>query len=144
MSDPGTVGLAATAVNLVNGTIGLLKEARASAKRSDDHDLKDKLSDIFDSVLELKEAVGNLREENAGLRRLLDARAALKWDSKQKLYFAEGDPDPFCPACFDESGKQTRVHPVYSDGRVWRYECKVCKNAYESRPPEGVGRRSLL
>lgn len=95
MSDPISLGLASTAVTLVNGTIGLLKEARASAKRSDDHDLKDKLSEVFDSVLELKEVIGNLRNENNELRARLEERANLKWDTEEKLYFAEGDPDPF-------------------------------------------------
>jgi uncharacterized small protein (DUF1192 family) len=130
MSDPVTVGLASTAVGLVNGTIGLLKEARDAAKRSDDHDLKDKLSEVFDSVLELKEVIGSLREENAELRKQLDAKRSLKWDSKESLYFAEGDPDPFCPACFDLSGKQIRLHPEYSYGAVWKYDCRVCNNVY--------------
>lgn len=131
MNDPLTLGLASTAVSLVNGTIGLLKEARESAKRSDDHDLKDKLSEVFDSVLELKEVIGNLRDENAELRKRIETRASLKWDSKHKLYFADGDPDPFCPACMDLSGRQIRLQPVYfSSNELWKYECKVCKNDY--------------
>src|ERR1700678_4454597 len=111
MSDPITLGLASTAVGLVNGTISLLKEARESAKRSDDHDLKDKLSEVFDSVLELKEVIGNLREENMELRKRLETRASLKFDTKLKLYFAENDPDPFCPACFDLHSRQIRLFP---------------------------------
>src|ERR1035441_1696668 len=126
MSDPVTLGLASTAVGLVNGTIGLLKEAREAAKRSDDHDLKDKLSEVFDSILELKEVIGSLRDENAELRKTLETRATLKWDSHQKLYFAEGDPDPFCPACMDLNGRQIRLHPVYRTGTrsLFRHDCK--------------------
>jgi len=132
MSDPMTLGLASTAVSLVNGTISLLKEARDSAKRSDDHDLKDKLSEVFDAVLELKEILGNLREENSGLRQQLQARAKLIWDREEKLYFAEGDPDPFCPSCMDLNGRQIRLHTAPSWGtHVGRkYECNVCKNAF--------------
>lgn len=130
MSDPLTLGLASTAVSIVNGTIGLLKEARESAKRSDDHDLKDKLSEVFDSVLELKEVIGNLRDENAELRKRLDTRANLKWNSEQKLYFADGDPDPFCPACFELNGTQIRLQPVVDQSQLFRYDCKVCKNFY--------------
>jgi uncharacterized small protein (DUF1192 family) len=136
MSDPLTLGLASTAVSLVNGTIGFLKEARDAAKRSDDHDLKDGLSAVYDSVLELKEVIGNLRDENAELLKRLQTRAALKWDSRTKLYFAEEDPDPFCPACMDLNGVQIRLQPVLDDGQLWRYDCKVCKNFYivNSRP----------
>jgi hypothetical protein len=132
MSDPITLGLASTAVGLVNGTIGLLKEARDAAKRSDDHDLKDKLSDVFDKVLELKEVVGNLREENSELQKRLKTRAALKWDGKLKLYFAEQDSDPFCPACFDLHSRQIRLFPHHDDGgQLYMYECKVCKNRFD-------------
>src|ERR1035437_6934384 len=131
MTDPITLGLASTAVGLVNSTIGLLKEARDAAKRSDDHDLKDKLSDVCDAVLELKELVGNLREENADLRQRLETRTSLKWDSRLKLYFAEGDPDPFCPSCVDLNARQIRVHPEYwPSGVLWRYQCKICKNYF--------------
>ena len=131
MNDPVTIGLASTAVGLVNSTIGLLKEARDSAKRSDDHDLKDKLSEVFDAVLELKEVLGNLRDENTELRQQLEAQAALKWDSRTKLYFAENDRDPFCPVCLDHSHKQIRLHPLFLDGSLWKYECKVCKNRFD-------------
>jgi hypothetical protein len=131
MSDPLTLGLASTAVGLVNGTIGLLKEARDAAKRSDDHDLKDKLSEVFDSVLQLKEVISNLRDENADLKKRLETRSTLKWDSNLRLYFAEGDPDPFCPSCLDLDGRQIRLHPVfYSSSVLWKYECKVCKNHF--------------
>lgn len=132
MSDPLTIGLASTAVSLVNGTIGLLKEARESAKRSDDHDLKDKLSDVFDSVLELKEVIDNLRDENDELRKRIKTRAALTWDSKQKVYLAEGDSDPFCPACLDLNGSAIRLQPApsYGNNVLCKYECKVCKNGF--------------
>jgi regulator of replication initiation timing len=131
MNDPLTLGLASTAAALVNNTIGLLKEAREAAKHSDDHDLKDKLSEVYDSFLELKEAVGNLREENQELRKRLETRASLNWNAKQKLYFAEGDPDPFCPVCLDVKGTQIRLHPEYfNSGVLYRHECKVCKNYF--------------
>jgi hypothetical protein len=137
MSDPTTLGLASTAVGLVNGTIGLLKEARTAAKRSGDHDLKDKLSEVYDAVLELKEVISNLREENEGLKKRLETRTNLKWDNTLKLYFAEGDTDPFCPACMDLNQKQIRLQPAYSgsrsEGLVWRYDCKICKNVFVVR-----------
>jgi hypothetical protein len=130
MSDPLTLGLASTAVSLVNGTIGLLKEAREAAKRSDDHDLKDKLSDVYDSVLELKDTINNLREENAELRKQLNSKETLKWNSEMRVYVADGDPDPYCPICLDRDGKQMRLHPQFSNGVVWIYDCKVCKNHF--------------
>jgi hypothetical protein len=134
MSDPLSLGLASTAVSLVNGTLNLLKEARDSAKRSDDHDLKDKLSEVYDAVLELKECVGSLKDENVDLLRRLQTRATLKWDTRLKLYFAENDPDPFCPTCMDQNEKQVRLYPDTLDGQLWRYECKACKNYFTVNP----------
>jgi transcription elongation factor Elf1 len=134
MSDPLTLGLASTAVSLVNGTLCLLKEARDSAKRSDDHDLKDKLSEVYDAVLELKECLGSLKDENADLLKRLHTRASLRWDTRLKLYFAENDPDPFCPTCMDQNGSQIRLHPDSIDGQLWRYECKSCKNYFTVNP----------
>lgn len=130
MTDPITFGVASTAVSLVNGTLSLLKEARESAKRSDDHDLKDKLNELWDSVLQVKEVVGNLRDENADLLKRLQTRASLKWDTRLKVYFAENDPDPFCPACMDLNETQIRLHPEILDGVLFRYDCKICKNYF--------------
>ena len=137
MSDPLTLGLASTAVGLVNNTITLLKEARDAAKRSDDHDLKEKLSEVFDAVLELKEVIGSLREENADLRKQLETRANLKWDTRSKLYFKDDDPDPYCPACMDRDGKLIRLQPgIYANGgRQWGWVCKVCSCSYQLNTP---------
>jgi hypothetical protein len=74
-----------------------------------------------------------LREENEGLRKRLETRANLKWDKRLKLYFAEGDTDPFCPTCMDLNQRQIRLHPVYSNGSnrtLFRYDCKICKNQF--------------
>jgi len=114
--------------------IGLLKQAKEAAKESDDHDLKDKLSEVYDSFLDLKELIGNLRDENNELRKQLEARANVKWDGSKKLYFAEGDPDPFCPACLDNSGKQIRLHYERGmTGAVIGLRCRVCGNSYHDR-----------
>jgi len=130
MSDPLTLGLASTAVGLVNGTLDLLKKARDAAKQSDDHDLKSELSEVLDSVLELKEAIGKLRDENAELRKQLETRAALKWSSQASLYFADNDPDPFCPTCFDRDQKQIRLHWYYSNPMRTEWICRVCNNSF--------------
>jgi hypothetical protein len=139
MNDPLTMGFASTAVGLVNSTISLLKEAKQAAKSSEDHELKDKLNEVFDSFLDLKEVIGNLRDENADLRSKLNARDSLRWDTETKLYYAEGDIDPFCPACFDNGNKQIRLTPEFARGarganvKPWKYDCKTCKNIFVLR-----------
>ena len=50
----------------------------------------------------------SLREENADLRKQIEARTKLKWDSKHKLYFGEGDPDPYCLRPFKLQNSKTQ------------------------------------
>jgi uncharacterized small protein (DUF1192 family) len=107
-----------------------LKEARNGATLSQDHELKDKLSDIYDSVLELKEVIANLRTENEDLKTKLHTKHALTWDTEHKLYFAKDDPDPFCPAYVERDGKQMRLQPAYSGGEPFRLDCKICGSFY--------------
>jgi hypothetical protein len=54
MSDSLTLGLASTAVGLVNSTINLFKQVNEAAKNSDDIDLKRGLSDLYNQIVELK------------------------------------------------------------------------------------------
>ena len=132
MSDSWTLGLASKAVGLVNGAISLLNVTREAAKRSDDHDLKEKLNDLYDAFLDLKEVVGSLRDENDELRKKLDERAKLKWDKRTMLYFMEEDEDPFCPTCLDSSGKQIRLRqelPI-GGGPQMGWRCMVCNHYY--------------
>lgn len=116
MSDPLTIGLASTAVSLVNGTIGLLKDARDAAKQSDDHDLKAKLNDVYDAVLELKEVIGNLRQENAELRAEIEnSRSYVQHHSAIWKRGPGGTEDgPFCPTCMGE-GREMRLESPIGD-----------------------------
>lgn len=94
MSGPLTLGIAQSAVALASGTLGILKEAREAAKRSEDHDLKNKLSEVFDNVLELKESIFALRDENEQLRKQLQTKRELKWDTREKVSRVRHPPNP--------------------------------------------------
>jgi hypothetical protein len=132
MSDPITVGLASTAVSLVNGTISLFKQVNDAAKESDNIDLKRGLSDLYSQIVEIKAQVLDLAQENTDLRRQLTLRNEMSWDASKGVYFAENDPSPFCPACWDGNGKLVRLNPNYARGGslVWKYDCKVCHNYF--------------
>jgi regulator of replication initiation timing len=127
MSDPITLGLASTAVGLVNGTISLFKQAKEAAKNSDDHELKDKLSEVFDEILNLKEAVFNLAQENATLLGQLEQQKDVKWDTKSGFYYVASDLDPFCPTCWERDRKLIHLRPIYSYSSLFRHDCHVCK-----------------
>jgi hypothetical protein len=132
MNDPLTLGLASTAVGLVNGTISLFKQVNESAKNSDNLDLKNGLSSLGSQIVDLKVQILDLAQENADLRKQLDRRENVRWDSTLQVYFLEGDQAPICPSCWDLNGKLIRLHGERGHGcaEPWRYECKVCKNCF--------------
>jgi hypothetical protein len=130
MSDPLTLGLASTAVGLVNSTISLFKQVNDSAKNSDDIDLKRGLSDLYGQIVELKAQILDLVQENADLNKQLSEQASMKWNSRFGYYFQEGDPIPFCPACWDLNKKLIHLRPDSMSRPPYRYDCNVCRNTY--------------
>jgi hypothetical protein len=127
MSDPLTLGLASTAVGLVNSTISLFKQVNEAAKSSDDLDLKSGLSDLYSQIVELKAQILDLAEENSDLRAKLNQRASLKRDIATGFYFEDNDPDPLCALCYERNS--IRIHLDPPKGAGSRY-CRVCKEDF--------------
>jgi len=65
----------ATVVQVVSSTIATLKNARDLAKDSKDNELKGVIGDAFDSLLDLKERILALDEENRELKAQLATKA---------------------------------------------------------------------
>jgi hypothetical protein len=124
---------ALSVASLVSNVLSSAKAAKEPAKQSGDAALKEQIGDLIDSIIDVKQRVIELDEENRELRKKLEAKAELKWDTKLKLYLAEGDPDPFCTPCWDSKRNQIRVHPTYytgGDGILWKYTCNVCRSVF--------------
>jgi hypothetical protein len=127
MSDPLTLGLASTAVSLVNGTISIFKQVNESAKKSDDLELKQGLNDLYGQFVEIKAQILDLAQENADLRMQLTQRESVKRDAKSGNYFADGDADPLCPLCWERDGKLAHLRPARPNARGVLYRrCLVC------------------
>jgi hypothetical protein len=127
MGDPLTLGLAATAVGLVNSTISLFKQVNEAAKESDDLDLKRGLSDLYGQIVELKAHVLDIAQENDDLRKKLRQRESVRWDSKTGFYFGDQDPDPLCPYCYEREERLIHLSPPdRSGGR----RCLLCKEEF--------------
>lgn len=131
---------ASTVVGLVNGTIGLLKQAKELAKSSDDTDLKEKLGELQDQFLELKDKVLDLKQENDDLRSKLQyAQAKLKMFGEvirigQFVYFKDGDDQaPCCSRCFDVDRTMVHIVDMYAPGGIGRRPCcPACKTAFNT------------
>jgi hypothetical protein len=108
---------------------------REQAKQSKDTDLKGHISDLYDSVLSLKEAVMLVTDENNELRRKI---AELERPSKKPEirqvgltnYYFMDDKGPYCQPCYDVNGKLIPLAPQnrYAGG-IGR-KCEVCNKVF--------------
>lgn len=130
-------------LSTVTSALGSIKAATEIAKLIKDSDLslekaetKLKLADLIGSLADAKLEVINLQELLAkteerikGLEGELQVHKALRWE--EPLYWLDGESGsdgPYCQHCYDSSHKLIRLQ---GNGEGW-YECKVCKNSYET------------
>jgi hypothetical protein len=154
MVDP--LSVASTAIGLLKSTTEALSALRERSQRSKDIDIKDQINTLYDNVLQLKEVVSRLLDENKDLRRQLEqqqhppAKPKIKQVGHTNYYFKD-DEGPFCQPCYDVNPKAERLVALSPQkrnehGGAYR-DCSVCnKRFYESPnspPPRKVFSRTL-
>jgi hypothetical protein len=119
-----------TVTSLVNSALSSVRAAKELAKDSSDTVVKERIAEVFDSFLNIKDRILALDEENRALKEQLAKRAAFKRNSEFGYYFAEGDPDPYCPKCYEGAGKEIHL-PKASDraGGLMRVR-RVCQHLF--------------
>lgn len=119
-----------TVTSLVNSALGSVRAAKELAKDSSDTELKERIAEVYDSFLDIKDRVLDLDLENRTLREQLAKRATFKRTSEFGYYFADGDPDPYCPKCYEGAGKE--IHLPKASDRVGGFMrvCRECKHQY--------------
>ena len=123
------------AAQILSNTLAVLKTVREQAKESKDATLKGHISDLYDSVLSLKEAVMLVTEENSQLRRRITeleqppAKPVIKQVGRTHYYFL-GNEGPFCQPCYSVNSKLVPLTPQnrYAGG-VGR-KCEVCNKVF--------------
>ena len=141
-------------MQIVNNALGVLNAARERAKGSKDSDLKDHISTLQDSLLELKEVVRRLTDENDELRRMIaqlenpKEKPEIRQVGAVNYYFV-GDKGPYCQPCYDVKEKLVALSPQQKgpSGAIHR-DCLVCQlSFYETHVETSVsrlgGRRSF-
>jgi len=55
---------------------------------------------------------------------------------KPPFFYQDGDPNPFCPACWE--GAQKAIHLIYSheEEACIRWDCKTCKQMFLISKPQ--------
>lgn len=118
-----------TVVQTISSTITALKNARDLAKDSKDRELKEAIGDAFDSLLNLKERILALDEENRELKAQLAMKASFTGPVFPSGYvYAKEDVSqnhPLCPHCYQEKG---HVYPLVrrNYGGETRFHCPNC------------------
>lgn len=123
------------AAQILSNTLAVLKTVREQSKESKDATLKGHISDLYDSVLSLKEAVMLVTEENRQLRRRIaeletpPAKPVIKQVGLTNYYFL-GDEGPFCQPCYSVKSKLVPLAPQnrYAGG-IGR-KCEVCNKVF--------------
>ena len=121
---------AATAVGLANSAFSSVKTALELAKKTTDRDLKSEIGSALDNVLELKVKVYELAEENRSLKERLNLKAKVARTSEFGYYFAEDDPDPLCPKCYEASGKIIHLPASKPWSGGIRRDCIECRQTF--------------
>lgn len=124
---------AAAAVGLANSAFSSVKTALDLAKKTSDRDLKSEIGFALDNVLELKVKVYELAEENRSLREQLNQKAKIGRNSEFGYYFAEGDPDPLCPKCYEANGKLIHLPASKPWSNGIRRDCIECRQTFWER-----------
>ncbi|HTD20864.1 MAG TPA: hypothetical protein VK667_15165 [Ktedonobacteraceae bacterium] len=75
MADP--ISVATTAIGLLKSTNEALNDLRERAQRTKDLDIKDQISTIYDNILQLKEVLLRLLDENKELMHKLEQQHTL-------------------------------------------------------------------
>jgi hypothetical protein len=122
----------------VDGRLSGHDGRRRRAKKALTREQQEKISNLRDEVLALREAdvdrreeLLKLREESRGLKEQLSLSDALKFESPYYWLNNNGQKEgPYCQVCRDRDQKLVRLIPRRVPG-AW--DCKVCKTFFTDR-----------
>lgn len=125
-------------VQIVGGLAASAKNALDLAKASSDHELKAAVSELYNSVLDVKGRVLDLDEENRRLKEELARRGDIEGPVGPFGYFftKQKAENPLCPKCLQSQPSnivflgELRKH---QGGRLRK--CPVCKYGNYEEPP---------
>jgi len=122
---------ASTAGQLLGIAVSIVKNARDLAKDSSNHELKNVISDAYDAVLNLKEKLLALDEENRQLKAQLAKRGSFIGPVPPNGYVYRADDDhkvhPLCPKCYQEKGHESFLTKIGDQMKRVSRKCPVCQ-----------------
>ncbi|HWT66118.1 MAG TPA: hypothetical protein VN151_08385 [Terracidiphilus sp.] len=140
-----------TTTQLVGGLVASAKNALDLAKASSDHALKGAVSELYDSLLDVKARVLDLDEENRRLKSELARKDEFVGPIEPHGYFFYKDKldQPLCPKCL-QSQPQNPVFlsPIRSMNGGNLRQCHIChwqnyETAEQPSEPIRMGRANI-
>jgi len=96
------------------------------AKKGMTVELQEKIMQLREEALELQEENLTLKKENLQLKEKNELQEKVKF--KRKVYFRDGDEIPFCPYCFEKSGRL--IHLSLFKGNQPNEQLCHCQECY--------------
>jgi uncharacterized small protein (DUF1192 family) len=128
-----------TTAQVVGGLVASAKNVLDLAKASSDHQLKAPVSELYDSVLDVKARVLELDEENRKLKAELERKDEVTGPFDPHGYFYkktdEAKEKPLCPRCLQSQPSKVVFMSPLTDGTFGWRTCVVCGlNKHEPDP----------
>jgi hypothetical protein len=127
---------ALTTVQIVSGLAASAKNAYELAKGTSNNELKGAVSELYDSVLDVKARVLEIDEEVRDLRAQLARREEIEGpDAKFGYFHFKSKPDePLCPRCYQSvPSKIANMGPTQQQGSYVLRVCPVCSFTHRER-----------
>ena len=118
--------LTTSALATVNSVMALGKTAVELAKKTKDPELKEKVSEVLNGILDLKGTIISLDEENQNLKVKLAQRGTITRDPRYGYWLKENETEPLCPKCYEGESRVAYLSPLRSGVR----KCNVCQTPY--------------
>jgi hypothetical protein len=111
------------------GLLDEMKEVGDLIKKAGDIDLYRRIVKLEGEVTELT------RDKRRGEDRIEELERALKFKNELKFedpyYWLDGDPAPYCPACWSGKRQATHIVTVREQLKYDKHQCPSCKHIFD-------------
>ena len=111
--------------------MGILDNAKQVAKAVEEiHNLElyQRVLSLHSDIIELVEQNNRLRDENKELKETVALTKAMIF--RPPFFYQEGDPTPYCPACWEGNHKAAHLMYSHEEETCIRWDCPTCKHMY--------------
>jgi hypothetical protein len=131
---PDPISVVSLALTLTTRATQSLNAMRERSQRTKDLDIKDQINTLYDIVLELKEVISRLSDENKDLKQQLETQKhppeepELKQLGDTHYYYLKGGTDgPYCQSCYVVNKRLVKLPQPESWSGGLRRACPVCR-----------------